>query len=389
MPSSRNFPPVLLGTEYVDGSPPNDIYLAGYAGGSISLGDHGHYGYPRFNLPNVGGNLILDKTTITPGYVGVGEAWRGGATNQRFVGQVCATPKAPSHGYSLVDGSSRGAEAYSKMKPTKPLFQGLNALYELRETPELLRQKFLPTLRHVADWHLAVQFGWLPLLSDVRNMVQTQRRLQKRLNWLLQHNGKPVRRMVELTSFTTAPGVFDLNLLGGNGLSPSLVSQYYTNAGRSREVQTSGERWWASARFRYWLPEGPRDVAWRRKMLIYLNGLYPTPSVIYNAIPWSWLVDWFSNAGNVISNLDAGVASRCAADYVYVMRHNWTQCEYTVNKTMKHRDGTPIPINSTTYYRKDYKTRVAGDPFGFNTAENTLSGMQLSILGALGLSRIR
>ena len=36
-----------------------------------------------------------------------------------------------------------------------------------------------------------------------------------------------------------------------------------------------------------------------------------------------------------------------------------------------------------------HKKRVPGDPFGFNTPELSLTSMQLSILGALGMSRLR
>jgi hypothetical protein len=124
-------------------------------------------------------------------------------------------------------------------------------------------------------------------------------------------------------------------------------------------------------------------------MLFRLYGLRPTPSVIYNAIPWSWLIDWFSNAGDIIENLEVGVADRLAADYMYMMRENWGHVERFSTARIYRENGIIADITSTSQRLLSVKTRVLGDPFGFNTSANNLTGMQLSILGALGLSRLR
>lgn len=123
--------------------------------------------------------------------------------------------------------------------------------------------------------------------------------------------------------------------------------------------------------------------------MAYLFGLTPTPQVIWNAIPWSWLADWFSNAGDVLSNLDTGVADRCAADYFYVMREKGIiityNCDFYLANTTRY-EGNHFSLDSVA--QATTKSRLRGDPFGFHLSEINLNPMQLSILGALGLSRL-
>jgi hypothetical protein len=124
-------------------------------------------------------------------------------------------------------------------------------------------------------------------------------------------------------------------------------------------------------------------------MLARLYGLYPTPSVIYNAIPWSWLIDWFSNAGSLLENLDTGVADRLAADYFYIMRsQEWSQ-EFVASGEFKKRNGDRFSARATATTRAYAKSRVRGGPFDPAVLENNLNGKQLAILGALGLSRMK
>jgi hypothetical protein len=196
-----------------------------------------------------------------------------------------------------------------------------------------------------------------------------------------------VKRFVSLSDTSSTTSTSSGVSFGSGGCYPGLVTQYFPKNGFSTITQSAGERWWAEARFRYWLPEGPRDVKWKRNMAARLYGLNPSPSVIYNAIPWTWLADWFSNAGDVVANLDVGVADRLAADYAYMMRSNYCRAQHCLTWHMKRKDGSLLDFVSTTHSERSYKTLIHGNPFGFSAKDN-LSGMQLSILGALGLSRI-
>jgi hypothetical protein len=252
----------------------------------------------------------------------------------------------------------------------------------------MLHQRFLDSgLSGISDYWLALQFGWKPLLSDIRNFVLTQRSAQDRIKQLLRDNGKPVRRRIQLLNTSTPGNPQEGEAWGQFG--PSFSTYFYSGTPRFRSKYSDNDTVWASAQFKYWLPDGPRDINWRRRMMAAIFGLNPTPSVVYNAIPWTWLYDWFTNLGDVISNLDAGVADRLSADYFYVMRHTESVIESTVTIPLYHVGDIPFTATATTVQRVFSKSRATGDPFGFATNEHMLSGMQLSILGALGMSRLR
>ena len=357
---------------------------------TMRSGVNGHYGYPHFPPDRaVGGSFHLDSAVTQFGSceIGVGKGY-GPYANTRYEGGFYvhgANAWVPST--DLSELNALGAAAYRKMKPTKPVWSGLNALVELRDLPHMLKLRFHENdLKNIANWHVALQFGWLPLLNDVRSLVNLQRNGQERLKQLLRDNGRPVRRKIIMSDDL---GVYE----DYEGEDYSVVQPYlpyfFTRPPRRRVLLTQRIKTWASARFRYWLPEGPRDVKWRRSMLARLAGNQVTPSVVYNAIPWSWLIDWFSNTGDLISNLDVGVADRLAADYFYVMKDVETVRSTTATVWHLNMAGEETSASETTYATSSSKMRGEGDPFGWATSSNSLSAMQLSILGALGLSRLR
>jgi hypothetical protein len=382
---------IFAGVEHLDGSPASSKTNTQSIYRETMLGGEGHYGYPNFPAGRaVGGDFILNQYKFETPLLNVGKIWRGGPLNQYYVGGV-----SPNIGWlGSVGGnlatvtSTMGSDAYNRMKPTQPSFQGLNAIYELRELPEMLRQRFLSSGLHaIPNYWLALQFGWRPLLNDIRNFVLTQIGAQKRLNQLLRDNGRPVRR--SCTLFDNVISESRSTTIAYQVMSPGFVTQYYPRPGISDLHTKDYDRAWASARFVYHLPDGPRDVNWTTAMKARIFGLYPSPSVVYNALPWTWLGDWFVNVSSMLQNMEAGVADRLAADYFYVMHERGGIQTNTCTSYFLRQSGEEISVSGTSIGNWAHKVRSVGDPFGWNTPENNLSGMQLSILGALGMSRLR
>lgn len=374
---------------------------------NMTLGFGGHYGYPRFpDMGNVGGPFILLRSEMEAPPVTVLIS-RGNlptaTTYSEYSGGINVNipyPAMPSGGVP----DSRSAEAWHKMKPTKPSWSGLNALAELRDLPRTLKQSFeIPRkgyrtlsdkrrgrestlrLKDVADYHLAMQFGWLPLLSDCLSFYQAQKNLEKRIDWLVRNNGKPVRTSCSLTD-------------GSSDRTQTVTSSYghfqqvfptsmYWMEPRATRTEWTSERWWASARFRFHLPSGPGGVVYKGAMRRALMGMRISPAVIYNAIPWTWLIDWFSNAGYLIENLDIGVADRLAADYCYIMRQVTNHRRIDVNGEFHFRGSSrPVTAHATASASSMRRNLIA--PFGPSVGQGNLSLTQLSILGALGISKI-
>lgn len=355
----------------------------------LMLGDEGHYGYPDFpKNSNVGGDFWKYGVTRTrdrvPARIWTGRS--GISHNVRYTGDLVADYQADP---PLTDtsGAAWGAEAYRRMRPDKPSMDVSQAIGELKDLPGMLRQRFHGGLRDIGSYYLALKFGWEPLLADIRKLYNLQQVVDKRIKQLLRDNGKPVRRRVQLYSDTQELAKLTTQSYGI--WLPSFVTYMYRKEPVSTLTSTLNDKVWASAQFRYWLPPGPRDLRWTSKLKSELMGLTPTPATIYNLIPWTWLIDWFTNAGDVIENLTVSIADRCAADYFYLMREKSRVQNRWATFFARDFNGRAVDLHGGSQVAYLSRSRTKGDPFGLNTNQNTLTGMQWSILGALGLSRLR
>jgi len=113
-------------------------------------------------------------------------------------------------------------------------------------------------------------------------------------------------------------------------------------------------------------------------------------------LPWSWLIDWFSNVGDVVSNASSNAVDNLTSNYAYVMERIISKRIYHTDNTSKALSGCPPWIcfgggfvgNCDTIHEKVTKSRSgSGNPFGLGVKLGDLSGYQLGILAALGISR--
>jgi len=350
----------------------------------------GHYGYPDFPpLRNVGGDfkVVYNTTQLTSANVGT---IQGGTVygNHRYNGNVWARITDTLPAAAQLDGAAFGAEAFAKMKPDRPAMNLFTSIYELKDIPSLLEKRMLTNdLAKLGDYYLAQKFGWDPLLQDIRSFVLTHIEAQNRLAQFIRDEGKPIRRSIKLAASETYSTA---NYQTLNYQNPPLVTYFYADGGRTMTQVVDSDIIWATAQFRYFLPPGPRDVKWTNRMKARIFGFQPTPKQVYNIIPWSWLVDWFTGLGNVLDNTNVNVVDRIAAPYFYVMRHSERRIESSLTSTY-FREGTleHVPVTTQCTVRSGCKTRLRGDPFGFGIDEHSLTNTQVAILGALGLSRLR
>jgi len=358
--------------------------------GNMFSDGHPRHGQPKHATHDTGGPFwsVMDRNT--PGYTGVKRLVRGG---DEYIGAIGVYPPSFA-GLSYRDGAAFGPEAYKKMRPAQPEFNILNFLFELKDLPGMLNQRFVTTgldkvgyLKNAGNAYLALKFGWESLFRDVGNMVILQRAAQKILSQLLRDEGRPIRRRTTLLNETETE-VTDISNAFGS-LNPNLPIKFYDKAPSGHLYTTKSDKVWASARFRYWLPDGPRDIQWTMSMLGRIFGGRLNPSVVYNAVPWSWLVDWISSAGDAIQNLSEGVEDRLATDYFYVMRERKAENRLSLSWSMRtgNDDTETVECAATSSAVNVHKTRVQGNPFGLYLSEKELTGMQAAILAALGASR--
>jgi len=375
-------------TDYA-GSVDTDYSVALKDGTKNLIWSHGNYGYPHFPPDReVGGDFKVVYNYAELGTADVGRIQGGHAyAEHHYDGSVWGFRNTYTDA-PQVTGAAWGAEAYAKMKPDRALMQGFVSAYELKDLPGMLKQRFTQDGLHkfAGNYYLAQKFGWDALLKDVRSFILSQIQWQERLDQLIRDESKLVRHRINLA----ASEVYDPPTLGsGNFQGPGFVTYFYSAPGNYRLQKIQRDLVWASAAFRYFLPPGPRNIEWTRKMRARIFGFRPTPHQVYNIIPWSWLFDWYGHIGNVLDNTSLNVVEGLAAQWFYVMRQ--TETEVRTDCTSSYfRDKTLEPFSVTTQsrLRSGCKTRLRGDPFGFGTSNNSLNSSQLAIMGALGLSRL-
>jgi hypothetical protein len=250
--------------------------------------------------------------------------------------------------------------------------------------------------------YLQYKFGWLPLLKDLRDLYQTWKTLDERMAQIIRDNNKAVRREGTLYKNKTS------TLTPNDGILKKVIPAFSTEAtdttdpnlvnasGTTKTVETS-ERIWFSARFRYYIPD-VTDDRWETKTKLALFGLNPTPSLLYEVMPWSWLIDYFTNFGSVVSNLSKNGIADLVIDYAYVMRHykrltTWTTL--TVPQRLSYlKKGTTVTLRTADQESwkltvlEESKERQVASPFGFGKLAVDLTDRQQAIIAALGLSKI-
>jgi len=373
------------------------------------------WGHPKRNGKRQGGPFIvyhvkkeLMTGSIQP-YLNAGTKFNGGfvvpVTGPIFSPSQLSAWKA-SYGAQTPKASvlnaltPYGTTGWKRAAPGRPTADvGQMAIELFREgipsIPGKLASRVL-SARNAGSNYLNVQFGWVPLVNDIKKMYQTYRTLDKQLAQLIKDNGKGIRRRRDLGSDSTTTVELDNSvnaglgyLAGTNGLSALIP-------GKSRIVRyrTESTHRWFVGKFRYYVPDIGSDQ-WTRRATRALYGLNPTPELLWNVLPWSWLADWFGNVGDVLGNMSSHAVDNLTAEYAYVMEQK-TATTTTDVRSQNARyvttglGGFNVPAQDITAQCVDTvetKLRTGASPYGFGLTFDSFSNYQLSILAALGVTR--
>jgi hypothetical protein len=242
-----------------------------------------------------------------------------------------------------------GTKAVANCAPTQPSVNLAAALIELWHDglPKLVGKEFWETNTRKAssarnnakmgssEW-LNYQFGHVPLMSDVFSFMETVWQLDKLIAQFLRDNGKMVRRKWSFPpEYSVVETVVDANAFpDGPGNVPDFyLFNEFPKTQLVRRRETMVRRWFTGA-FVYHLPwtvfremYDTYESNWQDLRSIF--GLRLTLDTIWQVTPWSWLVDWFTNVGDVISNASAWEANGLVMKYGYVMEHSYVRDTYT------------------------------------------------------------
>lgn len=291
-----------------------------------------------------------------------------------------------------------GATAISRVAPTNPTSQMATNLGEIyldgikRSLPGINTwKKRTKSVLDAADEYLAAQFGWLPLVDEVKNVSSNIKHAHEIRKHYDSNAGSNTKREYEFPTETTSYSVQYQEPAQTSGMSLGTAFKGLGTVGTiTRTVETVTRRWFVGS-FTYPKIQGNSNLdrmARAEAHADHLLGTRLTPTVMWELTPWSWAVDWFTNAGEVVNNFTNFAINGLVMRYGYMMEEKSTTYTCTMSGGTGHNTDPALrlPPSSMTVVSK---VRRPANPYGFGLGWEDLSPSQLLITAALGITRLR
>lgn len=333
-------------------------------------------------VPKLDGSIRYRYQTILVPHFDVGvpmQKWAGYRTSTNYRSGV-DTYTDPGFTHSGL--TALGTQAVANFSPLNPIADTVTTMAEF-----LSERKFFSTpgtADSVGGEYLNYQFGIAPSVGyakDLRDAIQNR---QKHLDQLHRDSGRWIRRRGVVYEDSTnevdskSGGVYAIGPIPNSITAPPGILTTHT-----RKEQKA----WFSGAFTYYLPrEGTmlRSVAELDK----LYGVKPNVDTAWELLPYSWLVDYKTSAGDALKNMSAFGSDGLVMPYGYIMGMTKVTTEYTWTGRVYNSGGVLAPITVSAAVVKTTKQRIPANPFGFGILPGDLNDRQWSILTALGLSRL-
>jgi hypothetical protein len=372
----------------------------------------------KVNLLPFAVNGIGIYTSAVPINIGFGTGihqYRGGFTDPQFIGVDYSDAQYRDKKFIFGDLSgfvpslsTYYASVDNRLRPRFNRASIGQSLAEMREIPGMLRStakdlkeiwEFLGgspsgnrmTPRGVANSFVNSQFGWRPFVQDVVDVCDVILHYDQYMADLAGANGRWQHREGVIKEETT-----ETTIQSGLGykVQPSgfLVDQFCKPGdswtARYTYTNRTTTKVWASGDYSYYRPiwdmsQSDYDSGLNQiRRLHALLGTEITPSLIWKITPWTWLVDWFTNVGNMIEAADAAAIDGVVSKNVFLMLR-WKR--EIVLKQEINMASRPLSFEFTRTV--DSKQRgIAETPFSFGLLSKDLSAKQWAILAAIGIA---
>jgi hypothetical protein len=389
---------------------------------SVSSGEH-NWPPKGGQLRDIGGNFALIQrrayfantgVSLKSPKIGSIEYYRAGDISPVALPSGAQFPAAPA----LSNGSLHawGATGFARTIPTTPESDIATMLGEFsiegiprdprdlaerwRDTAAAFRRSF-ESSRNPRRWmararagrrfgndvggaHLAVAFTWAPFLREVTNITNAYLDRAETIAQFERDSGRLVRRRIVLENERYADPPINMGASYG---WPSGSSYLWSGPGELTQHNSYQRRTWFSGAFTYYVnfPGSGLLHARGAQLRHRLFGAGITPSALWNIAPWSWLADYGTNIGDVMTNMTQFSRDNLVARHAYVMSTATAVREYKL-RGLQPRTGPPI--EATLMLKTTSKLRARGSPYSFAITPQPLSGRQTAILAALGLTRL-
>lgn len=283
-----------------------------------------------------------------------------------------------------------GTTAISRCKPVNPASNVLTSLGELvREgVPSMIGLQTMKArskrYKELGSEYLNHQFGWVPFISDIRASANAVVNSEKILQQYRKDAGKTVRRRYGFPSESDVKRY----VIDSSKYPEPLTTEIVVRSGVLRVQREITTKTWFSGAFQYagFDNETQMDkLAGHVRQANHLLGVAPTPEVIWNLTPWSWLSDWAFNTGDIMSNVSGVLTDGLVMKYGYIMKETRVLSTFFLNIERCYENDLDYfgSLEVETVIQK----RLPASPFGFGLTWDGFSTKQLAILAALGITR--
>lgn len=257
------------------------------------------------------------------------------------------------------------------------LYKGMSRRMSHRERLDRAFKNAMREVGHADEHFVANQFGWLPFVNDVMKYTEVGDVVEKRFRQLknMQRTGSSSRNVT-------------IENLGSNSTStiPLDTVWYSLDATLKRAYST---KVWGSGKFI--LEENSPIRKADDQELMHLArkavmGLHVDGSTAWNLMPWSWLIDWGTNVGDLIESSRNIIGAKSSGSVCVMTRQS-----YATEIRMKVPPGqTKIRGGNALGYVLSRKREVFKT--GFILPEmgvQILNARQSAILGSLATMRAK
>jgi len=185
--------------------------------------------------------------------------------------------------------------------PTRPKFQSFYNVAELKDLPMLYRNTVqffkdplsVTTPRGAGNQYLNYKFGWEQALRSVVDLLKLPTLISNRVNYLIKRQGRAstFRSSMRIVDQMSSIPAFNYNISTGE---TEISNGTKTVRTIDLKCAVNGVLILPSIS----VPKLRTDLLWQ------LWGANPSPSDVYNLVPWTWLIDWFTGLGEYIDVLD-------------------------------------------------------------------------------------
>lgn len=278
-----------------------------------------------------------------------------------------------------------GSQLAALTNVNTPDMAPLTLIQDLYDLPRMLKDvkrllepdRTTMSAKDFANIHLMTKFGILPVIDDVKKLIDTQARVEKRMTRLRHlYDSGGERRTVRLGQTMANQGT--KNVL--------VYSDLPTGTIRCDVDKTTTIESWQSIKWKLNSPPPQADRDFDRMYKLArdtANGITVAGMLqgAWDLLPWTWVIDWFTDIHSFVmaQQNQIGVTSSHAC----TMRHTKTTTTYTLASKTGSVSGN---VGSAVRERKQ---RTSAGGIGFTSFVPAITLGQVSVLGSLFVQRFK